>query len=234
MVLLRSACLVLGLLISSLTLRETVVHAQQATDMAMVTNGNENGIVNVDAVFVSKELFRGVPATAATTGKKRLGGRKLVEGNVLMEEEAVNGKTPKISGKDTNASKKPFGTSQKYMNDQKSGNLLKRKALNSEHSGRKQNLGSEVADLPDTVASQLRSQDSEAVPFCGSLECFSTSRKLVLAEFHDHFRKTESKKLLEAAKHIVSLIHKDYSGMNGPRSSPPINNHEPSRRSFKP
>lgn len=36
----------------------------------------------------------------------------------------------------------------------------------------------------------------------------------------------ETRRLLEAAKEIVSLMHKDYKGMG--RRKPPINNHEPS------
>ncbi|XP_043698616.1 uncharacterized protein LOC122649498 [Telopea speciosissima] len=146
------------------------------------------------------------------------------------EEEVVNGKTSKISGKDKNTSKKPLGTLQKYMNDQKSSNLLEPKALNSVPSDGKQNPGSEIADLPHTMASQLKSQDSEAVINCGRLECSSSSRKIVSPEFH----KTESKKLLEVASNIVSLIQKDYSGMSRPRCNPPINNHQPSRQSVKP
>uniref|UniRef100_A0A803QKK0 Uncharacterized protein n=1 Tax=Cannabis sativa TaxID=3483 RepID=A0A803QKK0_CANSA len=36
----------------------------------------------------------------------------------------------------------------------------------------------------------------------------------------------ETRRLVEAAKEIVSLMHKDYKGMG--RRKPPINNHEPS------
>ncbi|KAM6572934.1 hypothetical protein CsatA_017014 [Cannabis sativa] len=36
----------------------------------------------------------------------------------------------------------------------------------------------------------------------------------------------ETRRLIEAAKEIVSLMHKDYKGMG--RRKPPINNHEPS------
>ncbi|KAJ4960640.1 hypothetical protein NE237_020550 [Protea cynaroides] len=214
MEILKSTCLVLALLFTSLALRNSFVHARQAADMVTVTNG-------ADTVFVLKELFEGVRAAAAVTAKKRSGGRKLVMGSILMkdmmeEEEAViNGKTPKISGKDRNASNQPLGTSQKHMNDQKSRDLSKPKALK-------------------TMASQLKSQDSEAVSNCGSLECSSTSRKLVSPEYHDHFQQSKSKKLLEAANQIVSLIHMDYAGMQRPSRKPPINNHEPLSRSPKP
>ncbi|XP_042513431.1 uncharacterized protein LOC122088292 [Macadamia integrifolia] len=219
MVILRSTCLVLGLLFTSLALRSNAVHAQQDADMTIVTN--ENGIVETgaNAPFVSRESFKGVPGAAAATANKRLGGRKMVVGSILMknmmEVAAVNGKTPKISGEDRIASEQPLGTSQKYMTHQKSSNL-------------------KPVYLPDTMASQLKSQDSEAVSNCGSLECSSRSRKLVSQESHDHLHKTESKKLLEVTNQIVNLIHRDYSGMNSPRRKPPINNHKPSRQSRKP
>lgn len=38
-------------------------------------------------------------------------------------------------------------------------------------------------------------------------------------------QKDEARSLLEAAKEIVNLMHKDYKGMG--RRKPPINNHEP-------
>ncbi|XP_042484272.1 uncharacterized protein LOC122064614 [Macadamia integrifolia] len=148
----------------------------------------------------------------------------------MMEEETMNGKTPKISGKDKNSSKKTLGTLQKYMNDQKSSNILKPKALNSAPWDGMQN-----PDLPDTMASQLKSQDSdEVVSNCGSLECSSSSsRKIVSPEFHDHYYKTESKKLLGATDDMVmSLLHMDYSGR--PHCKPPINNRQPSLNSVKP
>ncbi|XP_042494947.1 uncharacterized protein LOC122074146 [Macadamia integrifolia] len=216
MALLRSACLVLGLLLTSLGLRDSaVVHAQQATGKAIAANENKDGIgiTRVDAAFVSKELFEGTPpATAAATAiaNKRLGGRKVLQGSILrkkmMEEETMNGKIPKISGKDKNTSKKPLGTLHKYMNDQKS--------------------------------SQLKSQDSDdqAVSNCGSLECSSSSRKIVSPEFHDHFHKTDqSKKLFEASNDkVMSLTHIDYSGMSTPHCKPPINNHLPKHQIVKP
>ncbi|GMI77069.1 hypothetical protein HRI_001376200 [Hibiscus trionum] len=37
----------------------------------------------------------------------------------------------------------------------------------------------------------------------------------------------ESERLLEAAKELVNLMHKDYRGSEPPRRKPPINNHVP-------
>lgn len=67
------------------------------------------------------------------------------------------------------------------------------------------------------------SQDSKAEPLTQeSSESSGVSEKNL---DDDTPEKDEARMLLEAAKEIVNLMHKDYKGMG--HRKPPINNHEP-------
>ncbi|XP_010257898.1 PREDICTED: uncharacterized protein LOC104597853 isoform X2 [Nelumbo nucifera] len=203
--------LVVGLLFALLSLSNSVAHTQKALETEMVVDGIAAS--GLDAVSVNKELFVGVPATASTRNKK-LGGRKMAAGKVLMKdsilkEEAWNGGTPnpKISGGDKNASKSSIGRLLKNMNDQP---ILKE-------------VQGKPVELPNTT-NQLRYHESKAASTCDKLECSSRSKGSGSVEFYYAFQKIERQKLLQAANELVALIHKDYSANKKPRHSPPINN----------
>ncbi|GMY12816.1 hypothetical protein FCV25MIE_08055 [Fagus crenata] len=123
------------------------------------------------------------------------------------------------AGEDSNASKKSLDRSQYKVNVQNNLNMLEPKASKFASFG----------SIPRSKPAQLQntnskhSQDSKAVPTKASLE---RSDKPASQEKYDSSERDEARRLLEATKEIVNLMHKDYKGTA--HRKPPINNHEPS------
>ncbi|XP_023873121.2 uncharacterized protein LOC111985691 [Quercus suber] len=166
---------------------------------------------------VQKGLLDGVD----TAGLKKigLGGRKMAVHKVLMskEIEKQHVTTSEISGKDTDASKKPLDCSQYKVNVQNNLNKLEPKSSKSAS-----------FRIPRSKPAQPQnSQDSKAASTKASLESSSRSdnKPAYLETNHTSQRDHEARWLLQATKEIVNLMHKDYKGMG--RRKPPINNHEP-------
>nr|XP_023873121.1 uncharacterized protein LOC111985691 [Quercus suber] len=166
---------------------------------------------------VQKGLLDGVD----TAGLKKigLGGRKMAVHKVLMskEIEKQDVTTSEISGKDTDASKKPLDCSQYKVNVQNNLNKLEPKSSKSAS-----------FRIPRSKPAQPQnSQDSKAASTKASLESSSRSdnKPAYLETNHTSQRDHEARWLLQATKEIVNLMHKDYKGMG--RRKPPINNHEP-------
>ncbi|OMO52612.1 hypothetical protein CCACVL1_29171 [Corchorus capsularis] len=80
---------------------------------------------------------------------------------------------------------------------------------------------------PFHLPNSMQFEHSEIIPTKTSLESFLRSDEQLAQEPLVIGKAVESKKLLEAAKEIVNLIHKDYKGNDRPRRKPPINNHVP-------
>ncbi|KAF8399228.1 hypothetical protein HHK36_015093 [Tetracentron sinense] len=178
----------------------------RAMEKLVVAEGNGVGASRGNTVSIEKELFNGVP-TAAAAENKRLGGRKMVSNNVLRKEmirkeEDLNRGTSKISGATHSVGK---------CNPERKGELnVECKLSDRSHLPVKVNMNNGNMIEPKTLNS-------------ASMEISGMSDQ----ESHDHFQKSESQKLLEAANEIVNLMHKDYTGMDKPRRTPPINNHQP-------
>ncbi|KAF8389881.1 hypothetical protein HHK36_024399 [Tetracentron sinense] len=225
----RFTSLVAGLFFILLTVRDSTAHALQAMEMMSKADGNGFAMsTGGNAVSIEKELFDGIP-TAAAARNKRLGGRKMaVFRKEMVKEQGLNGGASKISGANHTVEKCNHGEKREELNvdcklsdrsilpakvNVKNSNKLKPKTLSSSSIG---STGTEPFDLLNT--NQLNSQDSGAISTCGSLGC-SPKSKLSVPQ--------ESQKLLEAANEIVKLTQKDYTGMNKPGRTPPINNNYP-------
>ena len=89
-------------------------------------------------------------------------------------------------------------------------------------------LGIPRSDQPFHLPNSMQFEESKAVLPKASLESHtSRSKKPVTQQPPVIGNRVEPKMLLEAAKEIVNLIHKDYKGGDKPRQKPPINNHVP-------
>ncbi|EOY03837.1 Uncharacterized protein TCM_019028 [Theobroma cacao] len=117
---------------------------------------------------------------------------------------------------------KSIGKFEDQANNQVTGiNKLEPKTRNFSGSGIPR------SDQPLYLPNSMLFEESKAVPPKASLESPSRSDKPVSQKPPVIGNRIESKRLLEAAKEIVNLMHKDYKGCDRPRRKPPINNNVP-------
>ncbi|KAM3713009.1 hypothetical protein ACJW31_01G222500 [Castanea mollissima] len=204
----RFTSFLLGLLFVMHALRNSSAYSHPGEEGLEATRKN---------VGVQKGLLDGV--NTAGLRKIGLGGRKMAVHKVLMSKEIKEQDvtTSEISGKDSDASKKPLDCSQYEVNVQNNLNKLEPKSSKSAS-----------FRIPRSKPAQPQnSQDSKAASTKASLESSSRSdnKPASLETYHTSQRDHEARWLLQATKEIVNLMHKDYQGMG--HRKPPINNHEP-------
>ncbi|XP_061344245.1 uncharacterized protein LOC133290203 [Gastrolobium bilobum] len=169
---------------------------------------NKFEVTGVTAMAAQKEPFdqRG---GAVHMRKLGLGGKKLTtQEETSMDSKngkgAYEGGTSKISGKENDGLKKPFGSLEEQENDHQKHMIMGSKAYLKFTKFVKCAKG--CNGVPSIKASLESSSRSEE-PHQGAAP------------------KDETKSLVDAAKEVANLIYKDYKGR--PSHKPPINNHEP-------